>query len=64
MDITSRAWLAKKKADAGPKGETPETLTFRINRLEKINLLLESMKSVRLVSARFVAAHSAPRIPA
>jgi len=42
-----RAWLAKKKAAAGPKGETVETLTFKIGRLQKINLILEGMTLVR-----------------
>lgn len=44
-----RAWLAQKKAAAGPKGETVETLTFKISRLQKVNLILEGMTKVRHV---------------
>jgi hypothetical protein len=39
--------LAKKKAAGGFVGETYESLTFKIARLQKINFLLESMKGVR-----------------
>ena len=46
------AWLAKQEADAGPRGETPESLTWKISRLEKINLLLKSMIAVRGPSSR------------
>jgi hypothetical protein len=52
-EIPFRAWLAKNKAAAGPKGETVESLTFEISRLEKINFLLETMKNVCLVSVHF-----------
>lgn len=40
------AWLAQKKADSGPKGETAESLTWKIARLEKINLILNGMIAV------------------
>ncbi|KAF9645797.1 hypothetical protein BDM02DRAFT_3189419 [Thelephora ganbajun] len=47
----SRAFLAKQKAAAGPQGETIESLTFGISRLEKINFLLTSTKNnTKLVS--------------
>ncbi|KAF9644807.1 hypothetical protein BDM02DRAFT_842383 [Thelephora ganbajun] len=39
------AWLAKQKADGGQKGETVESLTWKIARLEKINLILNGMVS-------------------
>jgi hypothetical protein len=42
-----RAWLAKKKAAGGFVGESVESVTFKIARLQKINFLLESMKGVR-----------------
>jgi hypothetical protein len=41
-----RAWLAQMKAQGGSTGETAETLTWKISRLEKINIMLETMKSV------------------
>jgi len=44
------AWLAKKKAESGPKGETVESLTWKISRLEKINIVLNAMITVRGVS--------------
>lgn len=44
-----RAWLAKKKASAGPKAETVQTLTYKISRLQQVNLLLEGMIRVRHV---------------
>jgi hypothetical protein len=28
--VFARAWLAKQKAEGGPKGETAETLTYKI----------------------------------
>ena len=45
-----RAWLAKKKAAAGPKGETVESLTYKISRLTKLNLILNGMITVWHVS--------------
>ena len=44
-----RAWLAKKKAAPGPKCETMETLTHKISRLQKVNLILKAMIAVRHV---------------
>ena len=44
------AWLAKQKAESGPKGETVESLTWKISRLEKINLVLDGMIAVRSIS--------------
>lgn len=41
--------MAKRKAASGPKGETVETLTFKISRLQKVNLLLKGMTLVRHV---------------
>jgi len=57
------AWLAKQKADSGPKGETADSLTWKISRLEKINILLNGMIAVRAVcctphSAGGVDAHA------
>lgn len=46
------AWLAKQKADSGPKGETVESLTWKISRLQKINILLNSMIAVRGTSCQ------------
>jgi len=40
---TNWAWLAQKKATGGQRGETPESLTWKIARLDKINLLLNGM---------------------
>lgn len=40
------AWLAKQKADSGPKGETVDSLNWKISRLEKINLVLNGMIEV------------------
>ena len=37
------------KVPPPPRGETAESLTFKITRLRKINLLLESMRDVRPV---------------
>ncbi|KAF9789309.1 hypothetical protein BJ322DRAFT_530445 [Thelephora terrestris] len=37
------AWLAKQKADSGPRTETVESLTWKISRLQKINILLNGM---------------------
>jgi len=45
------AWLAKQKAESGPKGETVESLTWKISRLEKINLILNGMIAVRSTSS-------------
>lgn len=45
-----RAWLAKNKATTGPKGDTPETLTFKISRLKKANVILRGMITVRSIS--------------
>jgi len=44
------AWLAKKKAESGPRGETIESLTWKISRLEKINVVLNAMAAVRDIS--------------
>ena len=41
------AWLAQQKADGGPVGESVESLTWKISRLEKINLILNGMIAVR-----------------
>jgi hypothetical protein len=46
------AWLAQKKAEGGQKGETPESLTWKISRLEKINIVLSGMIAVCTVSCR------------
>ena len=48
------AWLAKQKADSGPRGETVESLTWKISRLEKINLVLNGMIAVRGASGSSV----------
>lgn len=45
-----RAWLAKKKANTGPKADTPETLSFKISGLEKVNVILRGMIAVRSIS--------------
>lgn len=44
------AWIAQKKASDGPKGETAESLTWKISRLEKINLILSAMIAVSNVA--------------
>jgi hypothetical protein len=44
---TNWAWLAKQKAESGPKGETVESLTWKISRLGEINLVLDGMIAVR-----------------
>ena len=41
------AWLAQQKANSGPKSETAESLTWKISRLEKINIVLNGMIAVR-----------------
>ena len=46
------AWLAKQKFDSGPRGETVESLTWKISRLEKINLVLNGMIAVRGASGQ------------
>jgi hypothetical protein len=37
------AWLAKQKADQSAPGENAESLTWKISRLQKVNLLLKAM---------------------
>ena len=46
------AWLAKQKTDSGPRGETAKSLTWKISRLEKINLVLNGMIAVRGASGQ------------
>ena len=46
------AWLAKQKIDSGPRGETVESLAWKISRLEKINLVLNGMIAVRGASGQ------------
>ena len=46
LSPTNWAWLAKQKADSGPKGETVESLTWKIARLEKVNAVLNGMAAV------------------
>lgn len=40
------AWLAQQKASARPRGETAQSLTWKIARLQKINILLNGMIAV------------------
>jgi hypothetical protein len=55
------AWLAKQKAKSGPKGETAESLTWKISRLQKVNLVLEGMIAVRSNPCPFPPAGDADR---
>jgi len=41
------AWIAKQKAESGPRGETVESLTWKISRLEKIDFIPNGMVAVR-----------------
>jgi hypothetical protein len=40
------AWLAQNKADSLPRGDTTESLTWKIARLEKVNVILNGMIAV------------------
>ena len=55
------AWLAKQKAKSGPKGETAESLTWKISRLQKVNLILDGMIAVRSNSRQLPLAGDAYR---
>lgn len=52
------AWLAQQKASGQPRGETAESLTYKIARLEKINILLKGMIAVCEPSRPLVSADS------
>ena len=54
------AWLAKQKAQSSPKGETVDSLNWKISRLQKINLLLSGMITVRGSFARLLLAMLMP----
>ena len=47
--LNVRAWLAKRKAASVRRGDTVESLTFKISRLQKVNLILKGMITVRHV---------------
>jgi hypothetical protein len=56
-DNLIRAWLAQQKAQGEFFGETVETLTWKISRLEKINMILRTMEKVYILTISHHKAH-------